>query len=108
MRSAKEPSRARCAFLREFLTQAVVAFASVYRSGWDGWGLWIKQQCIPKVVAPDEAERRRLMRELHMTVADIKAVLPYEPAGHVGRVGVLLVEATLLDQFLLGKGNDCS
>jgi hypothetical protein len=86
-----------CSLFSKFPRPAVDAFRPVYGGAWDGWGLWIKAQCIPRVLSSQTASATVLNEAVETIEARIKQVLPYEATGSLAGVEDATVKGVILD-----------
>jgi hypothetical protein len=86
-----------CGLFSKFPRAAVDAFNPFYGGAWDEWGLWIKGQCIPRVLGSEVASAVEITEAVDTIEARIKQVLPYEATGSLAGVEDASVKAVILD-----------
>lgn len=76
---AEMRSVAVCQLFSEFAEASAKAFAPMYGGAWDGWGIWIKQECIfPMLAFRDPVRTRRLRTAYEETLQRLAAIAYFE------------------------------
>jgi len=100
-------SPAVCQFFSELPAASAEAFAPIYGGNWDGWGIWIKQECVlPMLARGDAGELTRLRAAFEETLGRLSKVVPFEEAG-LGKTE-LMPHSLLLDGLngIASKGGE--